>query len=133
MDTDNSESDHESGDQERSDAGKEDHKHAEADQAPEGLRIAKRTAKDDKWLIRRTEQVQKEPCREETKEDQQRKRVGEEGNGEDNGDDGEVVDSEIGVILADTKRGLREGLGLGKSGAINKLGPRTTLGKAMAE
>lgn len=127
MDTDNSESDHESRDQERSDTGKKDHEHAESDQAPECLRVGECTAKDDKRLIGRTEKVEEEPRGEETKEDQKGKRVSEEGNGEDSGDDGEVINAEIGIVLADTKSGFGEGLRLGKTVTVNELRPRTAL------
>lgn len=133
MDANDSDSDQECRDQERSNTGKEYDEHAQANQAPEGLGIRKRMTEDDKRLIRRTEQVEEEPCREKTKEDQQGNGVGEEGNCEYTGDDGEVVDAEVGVVLADTEGGIRERLGLGEGSAVNELGPGSALREAIAE
>ena len=59
--------------------------------------------------------------------------MGEKGKGKNETNRGQIIDSEIGVILADTEGGLGERLGLGESGTVSKFGPRTALGKAVAE
>lgn len=130
---DDSESKHKRGDQDRSDAGEEDDEDAEPDQAPERLSIGKCTAEEDEGLIGGTEEIQEEPRRQETKENEERDRVGKERNGEDAGDDRHVVDAEVGVILADAEGRVGEGLRLGESRAVEEFRPRAALGEAVAE
>lgn len=127
MSENNSESEHESRDQDGSDAGEEDDEDAEPDQAPKGLSIRKCTAEEDEWLIRRAEEVKEEPSGEKTEENEQRDRVCEKRNGEDTGDDGQVVDSEVRVVLADPESGFGERFRLGESGAVAELRPWPTL------
>lgn len=133
MSEDDGESEHERGDQDRSNAGEEDDEYAEPDQAPERLSIGKCTAEEDEGLIGGTEEIKEEPRRQETEENEERDRVGKERDGEDAGDDRHVVDAEVGVVLADTEGRVREGLRLGESGAIEELRPRAALGEAVAE
>uniref|UniRef100_F6GXT1 Uncharacterized protein n=1 Tax=Vitis vinifera TaxID=29760 RepID=F6GXT1_VITVI len=49
------------------------------------------------------------------------------------GDEGEVVDAEVGVVLAYAKGGLGEGLGAGESVAVDELGPGAALSEAVAD
>lgn len=132
MSNNSSESEHESWDQNRSNAGEEDDEDAEPDQAPEGLGIRECTAKEDERLIRGAEEVEEEPSGEEAKEDKQWDRVCEQRHGKDPGDDGHIVDSEVGVVLADSERGFGKRLWFRESRAVKELGPWPALGEAVA-
>ncbi|KAK7830676.1 hypothetical protein CFP56_028038 [Quercus suber] len=48
-------------------------------------------------------------------------------------DDGEVVDAEVGVVLADAEGGVGEGFGFRESGSVDELGPRAALGEVVAD
>lgn len=58
--------------------------------------------------------------------------MGDEREGEDDGNDGEVVDAKVGVVLADAKGGIGERLGLGEGGTVGEFGPRPALGDPVA-
>jgi len=60
-------------------------------------------AKEDEWLLGWFKEVEKEPSREEEKERDQGKRVREEGECEHGAEKSEVVDAEVGEVLADSK------------------------------
>lgn len=115
---DDGNADEESRDEQGSDGGEEDDEDGEGDEAPEGLGVGEGAAEDDEGLIGGPEEVEEEPAGEEAEEDEEREGVGEEGDGDDESDGGEVVDAEVGVVLADAAGGFGERLGLGEGGAV---------------
>lgn len=52
---------------------------------------------------------------------------------QDEGNNGQVIDTKVGIILTDTEGGLRQGFRLGEGGTIGKFRPGATLGNAMAD
>lgn len=84
-------------------------------------------------MVGGAEEVEEEPGGEEADEDEERDRVGYEGESEDESDGCEVIDAEIGVVFADSECGIGEGFGFCESGAVNEFGPRATLRESVAE
>lgn len=125
--------DHESGDENGSDAGEENDDDAEDNEDAKGLAIGESAAEEDERRIGGAEEVEEEPGGEEREEEEERERVGEEREGKGKGDEGEVVDAEVGVVLAYAKGGLGEGLGAGESVAVDELGPGAALSEAVAD
>lgn len=103
---DDGESEHESGDEDRSDAGEEDDEGAEADEAPQRLRVGVGATEDHERLVGGAEEVEEEPGAEEADKDEERDRIRQERHAEDSGDHGEVVHAEVRVILAEAGRGV---------------------------
>lgn len=132
MKANNAQTDHESGDQNGSDAGEENDDDAEDDEDAEGLALGESAPEDDERRIGGAEEVEKDPGGKEREEEEERERVGEEREGEGHGDEGKVVDSEVGVVFADAEGGIGEGVGAGESGAVDKLGPGAALSEAVA-
>lgn len=79
------------------------------------------------------EEIEEKPGGKEGGEEDKREWVGEERNCEDNGDDGYIVDAEVGVVLAEALGCFGERLGLGEGGAIEKLRPGAAGGDAVAD
>ncbi|KAM1353327.1 hypothetical protein PS1_033196 [Malus domestica] len=122
----------ESGDEDGSNGCEEDDEDGEGGEAQEGLGVRERAAEDDEGLIGGAEEVEEEPGGEEAEEDEEGKRVGEEGNSNGEGENSEVVDAEVGVVLADADGGVGEGFRLGEGGSVEELGPGAALGEAVA-
>lgn len=133
MSTDESESNHESGNEERSDGGKEDDEDAKDDEDTKCLAVGESTAEEDERLISGAEEVEEDPGAEETQKEEKGEGMGKKRKGKNQTNHRQIIDSEIRVILADTERGFRERLRLGESGTVNKFGPGTTLGEPIAE
>lgn len=112
MSTDKSDSDHESGDQDRSDACQENDDDAGDDEHAEGLPIGESAAEQDKGLISGAEEVKEEPGGEEGEEDDEGDGVGEKREGHNKDDSGEIVYLEVGVVFPDAKNGVGEGFRL---------------------
>lgn len=106
--TDESDSNHESGNKKRSNGSEEDNEDAEDDEEAEGLAIRECTAKYDERLIGGAEEVEEDPGAEESEEKEKGKRMGKKGKGKNETDRRQVIDSEIRVVLADAKEGIRE-------------------------
>lgn len=53
--------------------------------------------------------------------------------GEGEGEEGYVVDAEVGEVFADARCGLGEGIGAGEGGAIEEFQPGAALGEAVAD
>ena len=70
---------------------------------------------------------------EEADEEDERERIGEERDCENEWNDGVVVDAEVGEVLADAEGGFGEGLGLRERGAVPELRPRAALVEAVSE
>lgn len=95
--------------------------------------FGKRAAEDDERGIGGAEEVEEEPGGEEGEEEEEGEGIGEERDGEDGGEAGEVVDAEVGVVLADAECGFGEGFGLGEGGAVDELRPGAAVGEAGAD
>lgn len=102
----NGRTDHESGDENGSDAGEENDDDAEDDEDAEGLAVGESAAEEDERRIGGAEEVKEDPGGEEREEEKEGERVGEERKGKSKADEGEVVDAEVGVVLADAEGGL---------------------------
>lgn len=129
----NCESDQQSRDEERAYAGDEHNDHRQHDEADQGFRVGESAAADDKRLLGRPEEVEERPRAEEGEEDEEREGVREEREGEHNSEQGDVVDAEIGEILADPGVGLGEGVGSGHGAPVQELVPGAALGEAIAD
>ncbi|GER57729.1 dihydrolipoamide acetyltransferase [Striga asiatica] len=121
MRTDHSKTNEQSGYEQRSDGGEENHYYGGHHQDPQDLAVREGAACEDDRLIRGAEQVKEDPRGEEGEQDEKRERVGEKREGEGEGEEGEVVDAEVGEVLADTGGGLGEVFGAGESGAVDEL------------
>lgn len=84
-------------------------------------------------MIGGAEEVEEAPCGEEREEKEERERVGDERESEHGGEQGEVVDPEVGGVLPDPGGGLGEVVGSGEGGAVDKLVPRAALGEAVPD
>ncbi|CAL5351566.1 unnamed protein product [Camellia sinensis] len=109
---DNSESNHKSRDEYRSNAGEEDDDDARQDEDAKGFSVGEGAAEEDERGIGGAEEVEEEPGGEEGQEQEESEGVGEERDGEDDGEGNEVVDAEVGVVFADAERGFGDGVGL---------------------
>ena len=106
--TDESESNHESRNEKRSNGGEEDNKDAKNDEDAEGLEIGEGAAEDDERMVSRAEKVEKDPGAEESQKEQKGKRVGKKRKGKNQTNHRQIIDSEIRVIFADTEGGFGE-------------------------
>lgn len=124
---------HHSRDQDRSDTGKEKDEDAQNDQDTKRLALAECAAEYNERLIGGAKEVEEDPGGEESDEHEERERIGDERESNDDSDDREVIDSEIGVVLADAEGGFGERLRFGEGGSVGKFGPWAALGEAVTE
>ena len=133
MSANESESNAESGDQKRSDAGDEDDEDGNDDESDERLGVGECPAEENQRLIGGPDEVEEGPGGEERSEDDEREGMGDEREAHDEGDQGGVVDSEVGQILADPGDGVGDGVRPGHGGAVHELEPRAALREAAAD
>lgn len=124
---------HHSRDQDRSDTGEEKDEDAQNDQDTKRLALAERAGEYNERLIGGAEEVEEDPGGEESDEHEERERIGDERESNDDSDDREVIDSEIGVVLTDAEGGFGERLRFGEAGSVGEFGPRAALGEAVTE
>ncbi|GAB2272596.1 hypothetical protein Dimus_007418 [Dionaea muscipula] len=133
MGTDKGDSDQEGRDEDGSNTGEEDDEDGEDEEGAEGLTLGEGAAEEDERRVGGAEEVEEDPGGEEGEEEEEGARVGEEGEGEDDGDEGEVVDAEVGVVLPDPLGGVGDGVRLGEGGPVGELGPWSALREAVAD
>lgn len=133
MKANNGHTHHESRNKNRSDTRKKHNKHSEATQEGQSFEIRESSTKNDQRLISGTEEVEEHPRGEQTHEDDQRERIRQERNSKDQSNDSVVIDTEVGVVLADAKGGFREALGFRKGCTVNEFTPRTALREAITD
>jgi len=84
-------------------------------------------------LVGGSEEVQEAPCPEEREKEEERERVGHERESEHGGQQGEVINPEVGGVLSDPGRSLGEIVRSGEGGAVDELIPRPTLGEPLPD
>ncbi|OMO97635.1 hypothetical protein COLO4_14452 [Corchorus olitorius] len=133
MSTDESKSNHESGNKKRSNGGEEDNEDAKEDEDAKSLAVGESAAEDDKRLISRAEEIEKDPRAAKAQKEEKREGMGEKREGENETNHSQIIDFEIRIVLADTEGSLGERLGLGKGGTVNKFSPGTALREGIAD
>lgn len=112
---------HECRDKHRSNAREKDNHGAGHDKPEQGLPIRKLTAEDSKrWIGSGTKDIKKQPSGKKTSKDDERKWIRKEGDRKNSGDYSKVIDTEIGVVLADPLGGFGDGFRLGDGGSVNE-------------
>ena len=76
MSTDESDSNHESGNEKRSNSGEEYNEDAKDDEDAEGLAVGEGAAEDDERLVSRAEEVEEDPGAEESEKEEKGKGMG---------------------------------------------------------
>lgn len=134
MRANNSNANHERGDENGSNAGEEDNNNGGNNQDDEGLAIGELAAeKGDRRVRGLTEEIEEQPCGEKAGEEDQGEGICQKRDDEHSCDDGEVVNAEIVIIFPDAAGGFGDGIGFGEGGAVAELRPWATVGEAMAD
>lgn len=101
-------------------------------QPEQHLRIGVRLAQDHEGLIRRPLSVEEDPRGGETDQGEESEGVGEERVGEHDGEYDQVVDAEVGGILAHARGGVGEGDRSRERGAVDELDPGAAVRERVA-
>lgn len=133
MEANKGDTEHESRDEDGTDTGEKNDEDRQCGENRERLEIGEGAAEENERAIRRAEEIEECPGSEKAGQGDERERIGEERHGEDERNDGVVVDTEVGEILADAEGGIGEGFRFGECGAIGELRPGTALREAVAE
>lgn len=125
MDTNNGGAEGERGEDDSPDGGQKHDERRGRDEPAQRLAIGERPAEggEGRGGGRVAEEVEEAPGGEERQEGEERERVGEEGDGEGEGDEGEVVDAEVGEVLPEAGGGGGDGVRAGEGGPVEELRP----------
>lgn len=86
---------------------------------------------DDEWFIGGFEEVEEVLGGDDGSEGEEREWVGEEREGDDGGEECEVVDVEVGVVFVEVGGGVGERFWFGEGGVVDEFGLGVVLGKVV--
>lgn len=127
MNADDGDADDERRHKERSDAGEEDDEDGDDDEEAQGFLVGERPAEEDKGVVGGAEEVEEAPGGEECEEGEEREWVGQERESEHAGEEGQVVDPEVGVVLPEAGGCVGEGIWFGEGGPVDEFSPGAAL------
>uniref|UniRef100_N1QUM3 Uncharacterized protein n=1 Tax=Aegilops tauschii TaxID=37682 RepID=N1QUM3_AEGTA len=120
------------GDDERRDGGEEEGHDGGDDEPQQRLAVGEGAAEERDGLVGGAEDVEEAPGGEDPEEDEEREGVRQERGGQREGDDGGVVDAEVGEVAAQAGGGVGEGVRPREGRAVYHLGPRAPVGQRAA-
>lgn len=115
------------------DTSEEQHEGSSPQQHPEHLIPRERMAPDRQIPLRRAEDVEGDPGEAEEDEEEEWRRVGNEGDNEHETKKNGIVDAEVSSILEQARGSFGERAGTGEGSVGYELGPRALLGEETVE